>query len=280
MAYHEFIITISEPFRDALIRRLTGSGCLGVIEQDEAITAYFPETVGLRSITDELSLLNTILTRSGQTELTFSHRVIPEQDWNETWKEGFHAIDVGERFTILPPWEEKKRGRMNIVIDPAMAFGTGHHGTTRSCLVLMERYAEQSGKEHFLDLGTGTGILAIAASLLGYRRIVAADTDPLAVDAAKTNCALNGIADLDIRLGGIDGLQESFDVIAANIISGVLVRLAPALAGRLKCGGTLLCSGILRGQEDEVIKAMQQQGLILIERYHDGKWVSLVLEKP
>ncbi len=280
MAYHEFIITISEPFRDALIRRLTGSGCLGVIEQDEAITAYFPETIELRSITDELSLLNTILTRSGQTELTFSHRMIPEQDWNETWKEGFHAIDVGERFTILPPWEEKKKGRINIVIDPAMAFGTGHHGTTRSCLVLMERYAETSGKEQFLDLGTGTGILAIAASLLGYRQVVAADTDPLAVDAAKTNSALNGIAGIDIRLGGIDGLQESFDFIAANIISGVLVQLASALAARLKCGGTLICSGILRGQEDEVITAMQQQRLILIERYHDGKWVSLVLERP
>jgi ribosomal protein L11 methyltransferase len=278
MSYHEFIIRITDPFRDTLIRRLTDAGCLGVIEQDESITAYFPETIDSGAITNDLSLLEALFEKTGKIQkLSFTHTLIPEQDWNEAWKKGFTPLDVGERFTILPPWEIKREGRINLVIDPGMAFGTGHHETTRSCLVLMEKYDQMVAKERFLDLGTGTGLLAIAASMLGYRHIAAIDTDPLAVDAARTNSALNQIDGLEIRQGSIEDLNGTFDFIAANIISGVLIQLAPALAAHLKPRGIAVLSGILRGQEDEVIEAMVRTGLKLLERYPDGKWVSLVL---
>jgi ribosomal protein L11 methyltransferase len=280
MAYYELTIKINSPFRDNLIQKLTEAGCLGVIEQDNGIIAYFPETIDINAISGHISLFKALLDKSGQpSDITFNHKSIPHEDWNETWKKGFHAIDIGERFTILPPWEEKKKDRINIIIDPAMAFGTGHHETTRSCLVLLEKYADKTGKDTFLDLGTGTGVLAIAASKLGYRQVVGIDTDPLAVEAAQKNIELNQTPDVQISQGGLTELSENFDVIAANLISGVLVQLASLLAAHLKSGGIAILSGILFGQEDDVIEAMKVEGLKLVEKYPDGKWVSLVVKK-
>ncbi len=280
MSYHELTIAVGAPFRDSLIRRLVDAGCLGVIEKDDAIIAYFPENIDIKSITNDLSLLIALFDKSGRThDVAFTHALIPDQDWNASWKKGFHPIDVGKRFTILPPWEEKRDGRINLIIDPAMAFGTGHHETTRSCLVLMEKYSAKSGEELFLDLGAGTGILAIAATSLGCRRVIALDTDPLAVEASRKNAELNQAKGVEIREGSIESLNETFDFIAANLISGVLVQLAPALAARLKPGGIAVLSGILSGQDGEVIAAMTQAGLSLIERYCDGKWISLAVSR-
>ncbi len=278
MSYYEFIIKIADPFRDTLIQRLTDAGCLGVIEQDGTITAYFPETVDIGTITNDLSLLQALFDKSDSVQnLSFSHTLIPEQDWNESWKKGFTPLDAGERFTILPPWEKRREGRINLIIDPGMAFGTGHHETTRSSLVLMEKYAVMCAKERFLDLGAGTGLLAIAASRLGYRHIVAVDTDPLAIEATRKNIELNQATNVDIREGSIVEARGTFDCIAANIISSVLVQLAPALSSHLKPGGIAVLSGILTGQENEVIEATTPAGLKLLEQYRDGKWVSLVL---
>ncbi len=278
MFYHELTIAIVAPLRDSLIRRLADAGCLGVIERDDAIIAYFPETIDIKTITNDLSLLIELLDKSGRTHgIAFTHTLIPEQDWNESWKKGFQPLDVGERFTILPPWEEKRNGRINLIIDPAMAFGTGHHETTRSCLALMEKYSAKSGKELFLDLGAGTGILAIAAACLGYQRVIALDTDPLAVEASQKNVELNQAGGVEIREGSIESLNETFDFIAANLISGVLVLLAPALAAHLNSGGIAVLSGILDGQDNEVTTAMAQAGLTLIEQYCDGKWISLAV---
>lgn len=277
MSYYEFIIKITDPFRETLTQRLTDEGCLGVIEQDETITAYFPETVDIGTITNDLSLLKALFDKSDTVQnFSFTHTLIPEQDWNESWKKGFTHLDVGERFTILPPWEKRRESRINLIIDPGMAFGTGHHETTRSCLVLMEKYAGACAKERFLDLGAGTGLLAIAASKLGYRHIVAADTDPLAIEATRMNAGLNQVANVDICEGSVVEAPGLFDCIAANIIASVLIRLAPALALHLKPGGIAVLSGILRGQENEVIEAMAPTGLKLLEHYRDGKWVSLV----
>jgi len=278
MPYFEFTIKIAAPLTDAVIQKVMDVGCLGVIEQGDSIIAYFPDTADIKIITNELFLLQTLLERSDlDHRLSFSYSLIPEEDWNETWKKGFNPIDIGERFTILPPWKERRKYRINIVIDPAMAFGTGHHGTTRSCLILMERYADKNRNKNFLDLGTGTGILAIAAKYLGFQRVVAVDTDPMAVDAALLNINFNQVQDIEVREGSISGLNETYDFITANIISGILILLAPALAAHLTTGGTAILSGILTGQENEVIEAIAQAGLKLLEQYHDDKWVSLVV---
>src|SRR5512140_397029 len=158
MAYYEFSIRISDTLKDTLIQRLSESGCLGMIEHDESLAAYFPASVDLATIQNDLSLLKILLEKAGRgDELTFQYTLIPEQDWNESWKKSFMPVDAGQRFTILPPWEQPRKDRINLIIDPGMAFGTGHHETTRSCLVLMERYGGTRGSGRFLDLGTGTG---------------------------------------------------------------------------------------------------------------------------
>jgi ribosomal protein L11 methyltransferase len=280
MAYHEFIITIEGVFTDALVKTLVDSGCLGVIEQDESLAAYFPESADTDSIIQELSIFRALSEKAGHAHgLTFTHSLIQEQDWNESWKKGFLPLDVGQHFTILPPWEQNKENRINLIIDPGMAFGTGHHETTRSCLVLMEKYVDRTAKGSFLDLGTGTGILAIAAYKLGYHRILGIDTDPLSIEAAHKNCELNSVFNIEIKHGSLSETDEKYNVIAANLISGVLIQLAPALLSRLKSGGIAFLSGILSGQEDEVIDAMQKARLELVEKHPDGKWVSLVVER-
>jgi ribosomal protein L11 methyltransferase len=280
MPYYEFTITIADRFKDRLISKLMDEGCLGVIDQDNSFIAYFPATVDLKTIENELSLVETLLGTSGTGPgPIFTSRLIPDQDWNASWKEGFKPLDVGTLFTILPPWEEKREGRINLVIDPAMAFGTGHHETTRSCLVLMEKYSGKAGKDRFLDLGTGSGILAIAAAHLGFRTVLGIDNDPVAVENAVMNVGLNGVKSVEIREGGIEGLEEAFDFIAANLISGVLMTLAPELAAKLRPGGIAVLSGILFSQADEVVEAMSKAGLKLIERHRDGKWTSLVAGK-
>src|SRR6266498_1985067 len=173
MSYYEFTIKISDTFREPLIQRLTDNGSLGLIENNDALVVYFPSSLDIDTIKNDLTLLQTLLEKAGHGhELAYEYALIPEKDWNETWKKGFRPIDVGKRFTILPPWEKKSKDRINLVIDPAMAFGTGHHETTRSCIILMEKYAPETIKNGFLDLGTGTGILAIAARKLGYGHVI------------------------------------------------------------------------------------------------------------
>jgi ribosomal protein L11 methyltransferase len=251
-----------------------------MIEHDEILVAYFPGKLDISNVKTDLSILKALLEKTGRShELSYECALIPEQDWNAAWKKDFRPVDAGERFTIIPPWEGERADRINLVIDPGMAFGTGHHETTRSCLVLMEKYMTVRGKGSFLDLGTGTGILAIAASRLGYHRVVGIDTDPLAVDAARKNIEVNQTPDIDIRGGGLSEIDETFDVIAANLISGVLVQLAHDLAAHLNNSGIAILSGILSDQEKEVIEAMSAAGLKTLEHYHDGKWVSLVVER-
>lgn len=277
MSYQQFRITVSGPFKDALVQKLAHVGSLGLIENDDHLVAYFPDAVPVVTIIRELHIMKAVLEASGH-ELTFEHALIPDRDWNESWKKGFTPLDVGERFTILPPWERTKPGRINLIIDPGMAFGTGHHETTRSCLVLMERHAGRTALGRFLDLGTGTGLLAIAAAKIGYASVLAIDTDPLTVDAAKKNCALNSAADVDVREGDLSVVDGTFDMITANLFSVLLIELAPAIASRLNRGGIAVLSGMLREQADAVLTAMNKAGLRSLEKLDDGKWTSLAVK--
>jgi len=280
MGYYEFTITLPDESRDALVHRISAAGCLGVIEHDKSIVAYFPDTLGISNIVDELALCSAILEDAGLAHvISFDYVFISERDWNESWKKKFEPIDAGKCFSILPPWENRKEGRINLIIDPGMAFGTGHHETTRTCLMLIETFAQNCAKGRFLDIGAGTGILAIAASRLGFSHILGLDIDPLAIDASQRNIKLNDLENIVIQHGTVTRTLGTFDFIAANLMSEILIHIAPDLAPCLDNAGIALMSGMLSGQEDDVIEAMVKQGLKLSEKYFDGRWVSVAMTR-
>jgi ribosomal protein L11 methyltransferase len=277
MAYYEFTILVAEESQDAVISMLNDLGCLGVTQSDNGLLAYFTDNESVEKITDRLLSIKSILKNSGlPDDFSFSVIHMPDQDWNETWKKGIQPIDAGENLIIVPPWETAHTDRTTLVIDPGMAFGTGHHETTRFCLAQIERLTPLTKKERFLDVGTGTGILAIAACTLGFKSAVAVDTDPLAVDAAARNAALNGLEGIEVMEGGIEKTSGKFDMIAANLLSEILIAIANDLAERLAPQGIALLSGIMTGQEYDVITAYKTLGLTLVEILPDGKWVSLI----
>lgn len=280
MGYYEFTITAAPESREALIQGVADIGCLGIVERDAALTIYFPDVLGIDRIRSGLDSFRQVLAASGlDPALTCDHTFISERDWNESWKKKFQPIDVGGRFSILPPWERTSPGMINLIIDPGMAFGTGHHETTRTCLLYIDRFSRQAAKGRFLDVGTGTGVLAVAASLLGFTQVVGVDIDPLAVDAAERNVRLNAVDNIVVKEGSIDDADGSYDFIAANLLSEILIRMAPALACRLSRGGIALLSGMLTGQEEGVIEAVEREGLRFAEKLIDGRWVTVIVTR-
>jgi len=278
MGYYEFTITAPDESKEALLSKMSEMGCLGVSETRRRIRAYFKDTHDTIRLRDELESFRKVLKQAGlNAGFSFAYLHLSERDWNEPWKKRFVPMDVGEQFSILPPWEKSDHSRIPLIIDPGMAFGTGHHETTRACLHLIEKFSVISPKDRFLDVGTGTGILAIAASRLGFQAVVGVDIDPLATDAAKRNIALNSLRNIEIQEGTIAGVQGTFSMMAANLMSEVLINIAPEITSRLHHTGLAILSGMLKGQEEDVLHAMNRSGLSTTEVQADGRWVSLVL---
>jgi ribosomal protein L11 methyltransferase len=207
---------------------------------------------------------------------------VKTEDWSSSWKVHFKPLRVGKRLLIIPTWEEAavQSGDLVIRIDPGMAFGTGGHETTRLCLELLESVIENSPLltvPSLLDLGTGSGILAMAARLLGAGRILALDIDPDAIIVARENLVLNQLTD-QIECGTIplESLEESFDIILANILAEELVRLAPFLTNRLQPGGSLILSGILADKEQLVRQGFNSPSIKYCQTRSDGEWVAML----
>ncbi len=232
---------------------------------------------------------------------------LEEQDWADAWKQYYTIQRIGERAVVVPSWleYEAQPGDLVLRLDPGMAFGTGLHPTTQLCVAALERYARPGSQ--VLDLGCGSGILAITAAKLGAGAVLALDTDPIAVDATRENVARNDVADrVHVAVGSLGGgealghwLGESFvssplsvvaddkprttdqgprtfDLIVANIIARVLAVLAQDLAAALAPGGVLIASGIIDEREEEVALAFAAAGLVPRERHQEGDWVALV----
>ncbi len=203
-------------------------------------------------------------------------REVAARDWLAEWKQNWQPVAVGTRFCIAPPWSEvaAEADRIVIRIEPGMAFGTGTHETTRLCLAAIERHFRG---DSFLDVGTGTGILAIAAAKLApHARIDACDTDHEAIEIARENARLNGVADqIDFYVGSIDETTASADLVCANLTADVIVPLLPALVGAT-CG-RLILSGILETQADAVRTALRALGIDDCELMADGEWVALTI---
>ncbi len=212
-------------------------------------------------------------------------RVVNEEDWAEAWKEHFPVMRVGRRLVIQPTWREHSRKPTDVVIalDPGMAFGTGLHPTTRLCLAGIEAWADKGlvSGTRVLDVGTGSGILAIAAGLLGAKSIVAIDTDVLAVETTRANARRNGLSErIRARQGSLplaeSGAPERFDLVVANLIAGVLIALADELAAVVRPdGGRLLAGGVFHEREAEVQSTFESAGLQITGHRAEGDWLTL-----
>lgn len=214
---------------------------------------------------------------------TALHRIesltIADQDWLAEWKKGYEPVAIGERLLICPSWKREKVGateRLVIEIDPGMAFGTGTHETTRGCLEMIEKYWRGGA---MLDVGTGTGILAMAAARLAPEsRIVGFDNDPEAIEVARENAEINGLGEeveLEVnRLSAYEG--QAFDLVVANLTADVIIPLADEFPSVMRPGTILILSGILREQELDVKKALER--FTWLEAKPENEWVTLVCQ--
>jgi len=207
-------------------------------------------------------------------------RLVHEADWAEAWKAHFPVLRIGRRIVIKPTWRRHRAGPDDVVLalDPGMAFGTGLHPTTRLCLAALETLADRGTVDGagVLDVGCGSGILAIAAARLGAASVLGLDTDPIAIEATRANAERNGLADrIAARHGSLPSGDGPFDVVLANLIASVLIDLAESLRRELRTGGVLLASGIFVDREAEVRAAFEAAGLQVTARTAEGEWVAL-----
>jgi len=273
----------------AFLAELTGAGVESIHLEGEGapgrerIVAYFPGGGGHLT---EKALIGTFLdglrTRrpSSPPRLVRSGQ-LPEEDWQRTWKKHFRPVRVTAGLTVTPPWEEctPGSGEEVLTIDPGMAFGTGLHATTRLVLELLGgiRAAALPFPATALDVGTGTGILAMACALFGASKVVAVDNDPPAVSAAVGNVLRNGLEEI-VEVSGRDlgEIGGVFGLITANIVHDTLVEIAPALEERLAAPGTLICSGILSGPQEESLRGKYEKlGLRCVDSKAEGEWSAL-----
>jgi ribosomal protein L11 methyltransferase len=252
---------------------------------DLFIKAYFPATGNLRDlehqVTERLNWLAPLV--PGLDPLPPEIRPVRNEDWADGWKQHFGAVRIGQRLVIKPTWEEFSARPRDVVvnIDPGMAFGTGTHGTTRLCLeALAGLFEGKYPPEEVLDVGTGSGILAVAAAALGAKRVLACDIDAEACRISAENAALNGVDDrVEVTGRPLEFLTEGFDLVLANILAEENIRLAPELLNRLRPGGILILSGILLEKEATVIDAFRQFAVSGPEISHLDEWSCLVYRK-
>jgi ribosomal protein L11 methyltransferase len=209
-------------------------------------------------------------------------RTVQDQDWESAWKEFFKPLRIGRRLIVRPSWEEYSPRPEDQVIelDPGMAFGTGAHPTTQLCLETLEDVVKPG--ERVLDFGTGSGILAVAAALLGAAEVMGLDTDPVAADAADRNVTINHVRDrVRIQGGDLDVLRpgDTFDGVVANILAGVILDYADRLAERCRPGGWLVASGIIDHRAGAVAAGLRAAGFTGIEARHRGEWVALLARR-
>lgn len=206
---------------------------------------------------------------------------VEDTDWNENWKKYFHPIEIGKKLAVVPSWEkyENKENRTILSIDPGAAFGTGTHATTSLCLEMLQDKITPDTK--MLDIGTGSGILALSAVLLGAENAVGVDIDAQSVKTAKENAEINGISDkTEFIVGDLaDKISGQYDVICANIVADVIIRLLPDAKAFMKDNTSLIISGIIDIRKDDVMSAVAENGFTVTEENYRDNWCAFTLIK-
>ena len=278
--YKEFTIT-AEPFNPEIISGLmweldiTGVNeevnCLKVFASGESSTNIEMISDQIKKLVDEKMIFN----------FNVEENLVEDKNWNEEWEKSVNVIEVSDKLVIKPSFREyqSKPGQIIITIDPKMSFGTGEHQTTKLVLQLLEKYVSKNIK--VLDVGSGTGVLAIASIKLGASSAVAIDNDEWCSLNGKENCQLNEAADkIDVRLGEIKDIKEKdFDLITANIQKNILMEIAEEIKIRLKTGGNVILSGLLFNDEKEIVEKYTSIGFKFLEKQSLDEWIAIVLSK-
>jgi len=209
---------------------------------------------------------------------TIATAAVEALDWAAVARSHHRPVAIGRRLLVAPPWDVPAApGREVLVIEPGMAFGTGQHATTRGCLEAIEAAVDAGGVTSALDVGTGSGILALALARLGVPRVVAIDDDPQVLPVARENLARNGAARVEVSGGTAAGLDGRFDLVVANLLADILVREADALRARTADGGGLVVAGLLESQAEAVVAAYP--GWLVADDYREEGWCTLVLRR-
>lgn len=285
MEYCEIALTIPPEALEAVTDLLHRSGTGGVVIDDERgadLRAYLPcdERLDIRLADLRRRLTDLVEFFPGMSQMTERQRVVAEEDWANAWREHFHPVRVGRRLIVAPTWEPVscQAGEVVVRLDPGMAFGTGTHASTVLCLQALE--AEDLAGRAVLDVGTGSGILAVAAAMLGAAEVTAVDIDPLAVRIARQNAAVNGVSERvhvryaelrDLLVGGL--VPVSFAV--ANLTADILCDLAPDLGAAVAPGGLLVASGIVTSGRRDAEGALAASGLRVLRAAALDGWVAL-----
>lgn len=245
-----------------------------------AVSVFLPADVG---VSDAVAFLRERMEADG-IDGKVTLQGVNEEDWANNWKQYYKPIHIGQKLVIVPAWETytPAAGEITVRMDPGMAFGTGTHETTRLVIGLLEDYTTPG--DYMLDVGTGSGILAICASKLGAARCRAYDIDPVAVRVARENVAADGITnvtcDQSDLLRDVDLRQGKFDLVCANIVADIIIRMAPDIRRYMKADAVILCSGIIASRAGDVIAALTEKGLVLIDRREENDWCALVFRNP
>ena len=273
----EVALDAEEAVADVLRRHVRGGVSIEPADASVVVKGYLPADGDLsrrrRALRRQLAAL--------ASPSALHSRWLSEQDWTHVWKDFFPVLRVSSRLVVCPTWRSHRprEGEAVIRLDPGMAFGTGQHPTTLMCLKALEELLRPG--MHVLDLGTGSGILALAAAHLGAASVLALDIDPQAVTIARENVRLNGLETVvQVEKGGLDGAPTAaFDLAMANISAAVIVEMAPALAGVLCPGGALVVAGFSAETADRVSSALAHTGLVVERSLADGDWRALIARR-
>ncbi len=281
------VVTLTTPSdapQDALVEGLFALGATSVEERGSELVTFVPDPGDVDTwLTDARRQLAAI----AQRETAIAWRWQDDEDWSESWKRGLRPRRVGRSFIVAPSWTEPevRAGDRVIVVDPEMAFGTGEHATTRGVLRFLEQVTRPGTR--ILDVGTGSAILAIGAALLGAAEVIAIDSDADAILNARDNVARNAVAErVCLEHGFVDSDYlaragaERFDIIVANVLSGVLRPLLPDFRRSLKTGGHLILGGILEDEADDLLEACAQAGFDVIAEDLEDEWWGVLLQRP
>ena len=251
-----------------------------VLNADKTIVSVSAYVSADKPVTDHVAYINERLGALGishETELIS----LCEEDWADSWKQYYKPIKIGEKLVVVPMWEKYDAGENEIIVkmDPGMAFGTGTHETTRLCATLLEKYVTDTTL--MLDVGTGSGILAICASKLGAKKCYAYDIDPVAVRVARENVKDNDVDNIECEVSDLlkGVFNQKYDVIAANIVADIIIRMLPDIGKYMHESTTLVISGIIDERCQDVYKSIEENSFNIVEEIHENGWCAISLRK-